>query len=323
MILVTGASGFLGKHLLQLLDQQSESVIALYNSHPPADKYTNISWQQVDLLDTDAVTAIVAQVNKIYHCAAIVSFDSRHKQQLIHDNVNMTANLVNAAIDAEIERFIYVSSIASLGRPENVQSFISEETHWVESKQNSTYAISKYNAEMEVWRGFAEGLTGAIVNPGIILGEGDFSKGSAQLMSNVAKGFPYYTEGVNGFVDVKDVANAMVLLMDSDVTEERFILCAGNYSYKDIFTQMAAALQMTPPAKHAKPWMAAIVWRLDYLRSKLTGKNPLITKESARTAQAKNYYKADKINAFFPTFQYTSIEQTIFGMAQAFKKNRM
>lgn len=319
MILVTGASGFLGKYLLQLLDAQSESVIALYNTNLPKETYKHVTWQKIDLLDINEVVTVVEKVDKIYHCAAIVSFDSKHKEQLIHDNINMTANLVNAAIDAGIERFIYVSSIASLGRAEQANALISEDTHWVESKNNSSYAISKYQAEMEVWRGFAEGLNGAIVNPGIILGAGDFSKGSPQLMKNVAKGFPYYTDGVNGFVDVKDVAKALVLLMNSIITEERFILCEGNYSYKTIFTLMASALQVDPPSKHAKPWMAAIVWRLDYLRSKLTGKNPLITKESARTAQTKNYYQSDKILKFFPSFKYTPIEQTIEEMAKAFQ----
>ncbi len=321
MILVTGASGFLGQHLLQLLDQQSEPVVALYHSNKPDIKYQNVIWKNVDLLDFFEVAALLEDIDKIYHCAAIVSFNSKDKEKMILENVNITTNLVNAALEApHVQRFIYVSSIAALGRAASSEKFISEETHWVESKQNSTYAISKFRSEMEVWRGFAEGLSGAIVNPGIILGAGDFNKGSAQLISNVAKGFPYYTDGVNGWVDVNDVAKALVLLMDADVNEERFILCQGNHSYKDIFSMMATALQLPVPSKRVSPWQAEIVWRLDYLRSTIQGKNPLITKESARTAQKLCYYDAAKFSNTFPQFEYTAIATTIDRMAKAFQQ---
>lgn len=318
MILVTGASGFLGLQLLQELLSREEPVRAIYNHTPPQLHHPLIQWEKADLLDIFAVEDIFRDITHVYHCAAIVSFDSSHKEQLIQNNINVTAHIVNQALEQNITKMIYVSSIAAMGRS-HTDRFINEDTFWSESKENSTYSKSKYYAEMEVWRGISEGLNAAIVNPAIILGEGDYSKGSAQLLSNVAKEFPYYTEGINGWVDVKDVVKAMVLLMDSELSEERYILSTGNYSYREVFTIMAEKLSVKPPFRHATPLLAAIVWRLDYLRSRLTGKNPLITRESARTAQSRSYYDNAKFLQAFPSFSYTPLGQTIERMVRDFR----
>lgn len=317
MILVTGASGFLGLQLLQALVEQGQPVRAVYNHTSPKFQHELVDWQQADLLDVFDVERIFESVTHVYHCAAIVSFQGSQKTTMIRNNVNVTAHIVNQALEQSITRMVYVSSVAALGRAQ-LDKYITEETDWTENKNNTTYSKSKYYAEMEVWRGIAEGLNAVIVNPAIILGEGDYAKGSAQLMSNVAKEFPYYTQGVNGWVDVKDVVSAMILLMQSDRSEERFIISAGNYSYKEVFTLMAEKLGVKPPAKHATPLMASIVWRLDYLRSVLSGKNPLITKESAHTAQTKCFYDNAKFLNTFPAFSYTPFEQTIERMAQDF-----
>lgn len=318
MILVTGASGFLGLQLLQELISRQEPVRAVYNNTPPQLQHPLIQWEKADLLDIFEVEHIFRDVTHVYHCAAIVSFDSNRKELLIQNNINVTAHIVNQALEQHISKMVYVSSIAAMGRSHTDQ-FINEETFWSESKENSSYSKSKYYAEMEVWRGISEGLNAAIVNPAIILGEGDYSKGSAQLLSNVAKEFPYYTEGVNGWVDVKDVAKAMLLLMESDIAEERFILSVGNHSYKEVFTIMAEKLSVKVPSRHATPLLASIVWRLDYLRSRFTGKNPLITRESARTAQSRSYYDNSKFLKAFPSFSYTPLSRTIERMAKDFK----
>lgn len=324
MILVTGASGFLGLHLLELLAHQPEEVIALYNSSKPSVTFSNVVWKQCDLLDVMAVDEAMMGIDKVYHCAATVSFDPRMSQKMIAENVTATAHVVNAALEHNIARFIHVSSIAALGRGAHMseQNPITEETHWEESKLNSAYAQSKYLSEMEVWRGFAEGLSGAVVNPGIILGEGDWTKGSAKLMQIVAKEFPWYTHGVNAWVDVKDVATAMLLLMDSNLTEQRYILSAGNFSYLYIFTLMANLLHKKPPHKAAGAFMTEIVWRAELVKSLLAGKEITISKASARTAQTKSYYSNQKFLQQFPSFQYQPMETTIARMANAFLHNK-
>jgi len=321
LILVTGASGFLGSHLLEALAARSLPVLALCNSRRPDTPWPQVSWQQCDLLDPFAVADCMKGVTHVYHCAAIVSFDPALKSRMIAENVAATANVVNAALEAGVEKLVHVSSVAALGRTlQNGAAFIDEETHWEENAANSAYAESKYLSEMEVWRAMAEGLNAAIVNPGIILGEGDWSKGSARLMQIVYDEFPWYTNGINSWVDVKDVAGAMILLMNGDISEERFIISGGNFSYREIFTQMAETLGRRPPFKEASPFMTEIVWRAELFKSRLANKEATITKDSARAAQSKCFYSQDKFLAAFPGFRYTAMPETIHRMAAAFKK---
>lgn len=319
MILVTGASGFLGRHLLEALAQQPLPVLGLYNSHEPEIQLPNLTWKQCDLLDPFAIEDCMKGITHVYHCAAIVSFDPALKTKLIEENVAATSNVVNAAMEANVEKLIHVSSVAALGRTlQNGEANINEETHWEDSKENSAYAESKYLSEMEVWRGMAEGLNAAIINPGIILGEGDWTKGSARLMQIVYDEFPWFTNGINSWVDVKDVAAAMVLLMGSNVSEERFIISGGNFSYKEVFTKMANALKRRPPFKEASPIITEIVWRTELFKSRLANKEATITKDSARTAQNKCFYSPDKFITRFPEFHYTPLDETIQRMAKAF-----
>lgn len=323
MILVTGASGFLGRHLLEALAQQPLPVLGLYNNTIPSDSYPNVSYKQCDLLDPYAVSDCMQGVTHVYHCAAIVSFDPANSRRMIIGNQEATANVVNAALENGIEKLVHVSSIAALGRTLlNGAANINEETHWEESKDNSAYAESKYLSEMEVWRAMAEGLNAVVVNPSLILAEGDWERSSAKLIQVVAKEFPWYTGGVNGWVDAKDVAKAMVLLMNSDISEERFIISAGNFYYKKIFTMMAESLNCKPPSKKASPLMTEIVWRAELLKSRLANKEAVITKDSARAAQARCFYSNEKFLAAFPDFSYTPMEATIDRMAKAYLRGR-
>lgn len=320
MILVTGASGFLGRHLVSLLSQGSIFVRAIYHNTPPSSSLLalpNVVWQQADLLDIFDVEEIMEGIEQVYHCAAIVSFDGKDKEALIQVNVDSTANVVNAALDAGIQKLLYVSSIAALGRG-TTKKEIDEQTEWEDSKLNSVYSKSKYLAEMEVWRGMAEGLKAVIINPGIILGEGDWDKGSAKLIQTAYKEFPFFTEGINGWVDVKDVAAIAMQLMNSGITEEHFIVSAGNYSYKDIFTMMANALHKKPPHIKAGKVASSLVWRWNTFTSFFTKKNSTITKETATTAQKQVYYNNQKLLSTLPNFTYTTIQETINRMAKAY-----
>jgi len=261
-------------------------------------------------------------ITHVYHCAATVSYDSRKKKAMIHGNVTGTAHVADTALEAGVQKLIHVSSIAALGRstgPEGADLSIDEDTHWEESSANSPYAESKFLSEMEVWRAMAEGLNAAIVNPGIILGEGDWNKGSARLMQIVHSEFPWYTEGVNAWVDVKDVAAAMVLLMNSDIADQRYILSSGNFSYREVFTAMAQALGKRPPYRLATPFLSEIVWRAEVFKSRLAGKEVTISKDSARTAQARCSYSNAKFLQQFPQFRYHSLEETVQRMARAFR----
>lgn len=324
MILVTGASGFLGQHLVRRLSQAGNPVRAIYHHTQPSDsllQLPDVTWQKADLLDVSDVEMIMKDVRQVYHCAAIVSFDSADKYALLQVNIESTANIVNASLDAQVEKLAYVSSVASLGRSVTAK-VITEETEWEESPHNSTYSKSKYYAEMEVWRGMAEGLNAVIINPGIILGEGDWEKGSAKLIKTADKEFPFYTEGINGWVDVKDVVEILVQLMNAPISEERFIVSAGNFSYKDIFTLMANALGKKPPQIKAGKFLTGLVWRWNALKSRITGEKSTITKETAGTAQKQVLYDNTKLLEALSDFTYMPIRQTIERMATLYMKNK-
>lgn len=320
MILVTGASGFLGTHLLEALIEKGQPIRALYNKTLPKKQHTLITWVSCDLLDVYAVQDVMQGIEQVYHCAAIVSFDKKDRSRVIEQNKLATAHVVDEALNAGVRRFLHVSSIAALGRASKELNSISEETYWEDSDTNTAYAIGKFQSEMEVWRGIAEGLNAVIINPGIILGEGNFEEGSAKLFQNAYDEFPWYTDGVNGWVDVKDVAKAAILLMESDIVQERYIITAGDYSYKQIFTWMAQSMNRKPPHRKASPFMSKLAWLLSVIKASLQGKRSLLTRETVRTAQAVCHYDNQKFLKQFPTFVYEHMPQTIERVSKLFLK---
>lgn len=308
-IFITGATGLLGSHLIKTLSQQNKKIKALYRSAIPFN-HLNIQWIKGDLFDTGLLEETLNDVDEVYHCAGKVSFNPKEKKQLFKTNVEGTANVVNACLNTGVEKLLHVSSVSALGRlRENV--VVTEEMQWSEETSNSLYGESKYLAEMEVWRGIAEGLNAVIVNPTIILGANDWNNGSTEIFKTVYKEFPFYSEGVTGFVDVDDVVNAMIELMNSNISAERFIINAENISYKELFDMIAESFHKKPPHKKVTPLMAAAIWRLERIRSLFTGKTPFITKETARTALGKVYFDNSKLLKTIPSFQYTSLKKSV------------
>jgi nucleoside-diphosphate-sugar epimerase len=321
MVLVTGASGFLGQHLVRRLSAKGQMVRALYHSHPPSADLENlpgIEWMQADLLDIFDVEDAMKGIAQVYHCAAVVSFDPRRHEQMLHSNPESTANLVNQALLQGIDKMVFVSSIAALGRTGEEGKEINEDQEWGESRYNSVYGISKYLAETEVWRGIGEGMNAVIVNPGIILGECGRHGLAGQLMKVVYREFPFYSKGVNAWVDVGDVVSSIVKLMESDVNTERFIVSAGNYSYREIFQLMAAALGKKPPRFYAPPLLTGLGWRLARLKSLLSGSGNLITRETANNANSVSHYDNSKLLRALPDFSYLPVNETIERMARSF-----
>lgn len=311
MIFVTGASGLVGAHLIKSLLEKGALVTALYRSVVPSIQGAEkVKWVKGDILDIESLENAMEGVEQVYHCAAIVSFAPGQAAAMLHANQEGTANVVNACLAKNIQKLVYVSSVAALGRiRENAP--VDEAANWTPETSNSVYGKSKYLAEMEVWRGMGEGLNVAIVNPVIILGAGDWNKGSSEIFKSAYNAFPWYTEGVSGFVDVMDVVDTMQLLMQSKITGERYIISAENVQYKNVFTQIATAFNKPAPHKKVTPFLASIVWRLEALKGIFTGKTPLLTKETAATAQAVVHFDNSKFLNAFPEFKYRTIESTI------------
>ncbi len=311
MILVTGATGLVGSHLIKALVAQGKSVRAIYRSQIPNNFESNsIDWFKADILDIVALEEAMVGIKQVYHCAAIVSFTAKNKKALHHTNIDGTANVVNACLNAGIEKLLFVSSVAALGRIREDHA-INETMNWTPETSNSEYGKSKYLAEMEVWRGMGEGLNVVVVNPVIILGDGDWTKGSSAIFKSAYDEFPWFTEGSSGFVDVLDVVDAMILLMESTISDQRFVISGGNFPYKDIFTMIAHAFHKKAPHKKVTALLAEIVWRLEGIKGRMTGKSPLLTKETSRTARAKVQFDNSKLLQSLPRFQYRNMQSSI------------
>ena len=310
MILVTGGSGLVGNELIRQLLSNGNAVKAIYYRSSLPISHPSLITLQCDIMDTTALEEAMQGVTHLYHCAAVVSFHKKNKELLFKTNIEGTANVVNAALDAGVKKMVHVSSVSALGRIRENET-VTEQMNWTEESSNSLYGKSKYLGEMEVWRGTGEGLQAVIVNPSLILGGGDWTKGSSGIFRSVFQEFPWYSEGITGVVDVKDVARAMILLMNSEINKERFILSAANLSYKQIFTAIAGCFGKKPPGKKVTPFLAAVVWRWEAFKSMFTGRDPLVTKETARTALAKVYFDNHKFLNAMPGFTYTPLEETI------------
>lgn len=310
-VLVTGGAGLLGKELISQLLKEGKQVIALINKTPLANVDSD-KLQQINcnILDIIGLEEAMLGVDQVYHCAAIVSFNPAQQKEMFKINIEGTANVVNAALNAGVKKLVHVSSVAALGRLRESEP-ITEKMNWTEETSNSKYGQSKYLGELEVWRGIAEGLDAVIVNPVIILGAGEWNAGSSQLFKIAYNEFPWYTEGVTGFVDVQDVAKAMINLMESDISSERFIISAENKSYRDVFNLIARAFNKKQPSKKVTPLLAKIVWRLEAIKSLFSGKNPLLTRETAATAMAVVHFNNSKLLQYLPAFTYQSIEASI------------
>ena len=320
-IFVTGGTGFVGSYLLRYLVQQGYTKIrachrATSRMDMVAEVADAIEWVEGDILDVLFLEEVMADVDLVYHSAAVVSFDPRFRKQLYAINQEGTANMVNVALHCGVEKFLHVSSIAVFGKRE-AEGMVTEKSKWERNPANSDYTISKYMAEQEVWRGIAEGLPAVMVNPSVIMGSGFWDAGPARFFTQVWNGLKFWPSGMTGFVDVRDVARYMILLMESDVVSERYILNGENWAFKTIFDTIADLLKVKKPSIRVTPFLATMAWRIEWLRSRLTGKQPMVTKATADSAMRTYRFDNQKSLGLFD-FQYTPIADTLRDSAAQF-----
>lgn len=328
-ILVTGANGLIGSAIVRELLANGHRVRGLRRADSDLQllglQEQAVEWVEGDVLDVFSLEKAFEGVSHVIHTAAIVSFLPRDRDQMYAINVGGTANVVNVALNTDVQKLAFVSSIAALGRPDprmidkNKPTLINEDQKWEESPSNSHYGKSKYLAELEVWRGVAEGLSAVVVNPSMVLGEGDWTRSSTQLFKYAYDEKKYYTEGLVNYVDVQDVATALVKLLFSEIENERYILSAGHVTFKELFTKIAHGFGKKAPSKVVSPFLAEVIWRVEALRSWLTGSRPLITKETAKTARTKLIYDGNKITKALD-FEYSALDETITRVCGALKK---
>jgi dihydroflavonol-4-reductase len=290
-------------------------VRALHRHHNfpffiPKNILEKVDWIEGDVLDVVSLDDAMEGMDTVIHSAGMVSFIGRDREKMYQVNVEGTANVVNIALEKKISRLVHISSVAALGRTAR-GGHVNEEKKWEESKVNTHYAKSKYKGEMEVWRGMAEGLEAVILNPSTILGFGDWKSGSCAIFKNVYEEFRWYTPGINGFVDVEDVARATVKVMESNVHEERFIINGDTWDFKRLMDTIATEFGKRKPTRETTPFLISVAWRMEKWKSFFTGSRPLLTKESARVALSKTYFSNEKFLKTFPGFSFTPLEESI------------
>jgi dihydroflavonol-4-reductase len=323
MILVTGATGMVGGNLIWHLLQENDRVAAIYRpssnllplhtifsfyTSNPDEYLERIDWKIADVLNAESIIQAMKGVTIVYHCAAIVSFGD-NLDNLLNTNVVGTRNVVRAALSNNIKKLCFVSSIAACGKSD-VTKLIDENNIWIESANQSSYSKSKYYSEQEVWKGIKEGLNAVIINPGVILGVSGTNSGSSQLFSQVRKGLKFYTNGGSGYVDVNDVAKAMILLMKSEITGEKFILVGENCSNKDVLNWMADGFGKRRPFICLGANLLQTIGVLFEFLSKAFQFNPLIDRSSAHTLCNREYFSNQKIVSL-TGFQFNPIKQCI------------
>ncbi len=326
--LVTGASGLVGIHIALDLLTKGETVYATYTQnsnlenvkkvfdfYKSANLFEKLNWIEMNLEDITQVFDGVKEMDCVYHSAAIVSFNKKDQSKIRSINIKGTANIVNACLEEKIKKLGFISSVASIGRKANNNGLYSEKSKWSINKANSFYAISKYKAENEVWRGIQEGLEAVIVNPGIIIGPSSWNRSSTAIFKQIYKGLGFYPTGSNGFVDVRDVSKSIIDLVESPINAERYILVGENISYKNVFENIANELKVKPPNKKATKFLLELAWRIEKLRCIIARKSPGITKETARTSNQHNNYSNEKIKNSID-LEFNNIESAIKNTAE-------
>lgn len=334
MVVVTGATGLVGSHLLLYFLQQQEKIKAVYRSEESVERTERflcqcgieatvikqlISWEEADICNPEEVFQALKGCSKVIHCAALVSFSPKDEIPLYRINVQGTRNVVNASLELGISDFVHLSSTAAIGSTKNNEA--KTELHkWKKEEKNSVYSITKHLAELEVYRGMEEGLSILVLNPGIIIGPGKWNEGSAELFRKIDRGLKFFTKGTNGYVDVRDVAKAAVSLPTVPDEENRFLLVAENLSYQTVFEGIAKALGKAAPNLEVKPWMVELAWRIDKFISVLLFKKTMVTKETARTSMKKVRYSSQKIKSHHH-FTFTPIKEAIVRTGSFYQKD--
>ncbi len=323
-VFITGATGFLGSYIVRkLIDEGFENVYCLKRNNARTEllrKYQQkINWLEGDILDTPMLMDILPEMEVVIHAAAMVSFYTAGKKKMMQTAKDGTANLVNISLENNIKKFIHISSVSALGRRREEET-ISEKNIFSHSHYDTTYGLTKFLAEQEVWRGHAEGLNVTILNPSIILGAGRWNENSTQIFKKVYDGLKFYPGGSTGWVDVRDMASVVHHCVINDYNGERYIISSENITYQKMFELIAKNIGVAPPRKLLGNRLASILWRFEALKSYFSNHIPIVTKETIRSMAAKSSYDNTKSISELG-INYHSIEKTVTDCCKVFMES--
>ena len=318
MILVTGATGFIGSHLMCRLALNDIFPVAMYRHESNKNKvkklfqsqfsdaeerFEKIIWRKADFRDLPRLSSAFEGITHVYHCAGYISLAQRDSNKLLEINVKGSAYLINLCLSHSIQKLVYVSSIAALGN-NPTSKVIDENTPWDNNTDKTPYAYSKYGGEMEVWRGMQEGLDAVIINPGIILGEGS---PIGTILDRFKKGLRWYTPGTKAMVGIEDVIEVMDQLMHSEINGERFILVAENWSGKALASRL---IQLGGHKKSAvcipKGFLYSL-WVLEHFIQIIGIRRRFLTRAMINSQYEQKNIDGEKIKSFLD-FKYSPIE---------------
>ncbi len=330
MNLVTGATGLLGSHLVLDLISRGEKVRALVRpqssrkalmglleDHRMASSAQLIEWFEGDVMDILTLEEAMLGCTHVYHCAAIVSYHRKDRNEMYRINVEGTANVVNAALAHGSISLGHVSSIAAIGRTGKPE-ILHEDSPWHEDDHTSHYARTKYLSEMEVWRGIQEGLQAVILNAGFIIGPGDFSRSSGAIFSRIHQGVPFYPPGGTGFVSAGDAAFALIELMKGNHFDARYIAVAENLRMQSVFEMISAAFGKKAPTRSVRPIHLQLALIGEQLREWITGRKASVTREVIRNLWHEHAYSNERIRQALGGFEFQPIKEAVRITADSF-----
>lgn len=324
-VAITGATGLLGSYIARLLVEDSSYQLQASSQensslHLLGDAAHKIDWIVGDLRDLEVQKELLTNVDVVIHAAGLVSYSKKDASLLKEINVEVTNDLVNLMLDTGIEHLLHISSIAAISPATGIQVTTEDQQTFFPTNTTTRYARSKYEAELHVWRGKEEGLSVTILNPSVILGGGVWSRSSLRLFPWVEAGQRYYPTGATGYVDVRDVAAFAKTCLENDLSGKRYILNAENSSYKDFFDEVASQLSVKPPSVPVNEWQAEIAWRVEALKGFVTGKSPLLSKESARRSMHVNSFTNSR--SIEAGARYRPLQNTIADVANCYKSSK-
>lgn len=319
-VFVTGATGFVGSYLCRKFLQEGFAVSALRretsNLSALEDIHHRILWVNGDVRDPTSMAEAIASATYVIHSAAIISFTPETRELMYQVNVEGTRSVVSLCKQHTPKKLCLISSSAALGKP-STGTTIDESIDTSKSFKNTHYATTKYLAEQEVKQALEEGLPGVIVNPPVVLGAGGWEQSSGRLIDYVWRGKSLYPSGIINLVDVRDLCEVVYQLTVGSQHKEQFLVSAHSIFYKELFERVAQHLQVPPPHRKLSRWIAEVAWRVEALRSKLTGSKPFITQENAQSTSSRYTYDSTKLLTSL-NYQFRSLEETLSWVCEAF-----
>jgi len=320
-ILVTGATGFLGHHLVKRLIGEGNEVRILKEKDTLMDLLNGLKIEvfEGDIRDFESVKKAVSSCEIVFHLAGLISYWSRQNSLQFEINVNGTKNVVQACLEEKVKRLIYTSSTGAVGFKEG--KLADEETEFNLGSLGIAYCDTKYLAEKEIQKGVKEGLDAVMVCPGSMYGPGDIRRIKEDPVFLKGVSSLFYVKGGLGVVDVEDVVEGEILAWKKGKKGERYILVGENLSFYDIRKTIAEILGKNPP-KIALPYLVFLF--ISYIlnwTSYLTEKRPKFTPENAKLNGMYLYFSNEKAKKELE-MQFSPFKEAAKRMIEWYKENK-